>query len=382
MLARLIAVVVCASLWTAPQNESAVRQFTQKQFEAVAIYRHGNTSGALALLASMSIDEQRKGVEMILAQQERIAAGWPPRRDDIPWTARLLRALAALHMEAAAALQNPADLDARLRDDASEHMELGETLFAFVFLTIKEDKHSGARWRLAIGLDYLSKGALAAASSVLRPACKNDDEYAPLLVACGTLDETLSSHAGDPPVAGPDLAGLRTFDPTLSRSVRGLQDARYVRKTLLTSARKYFERAAALDAEDSEAPLRLGNVYYGLGDYDKAEQVLQSLLARAVLKDGDAHLAHLFLGRIREHQTRLEDAGGCYDRAISLAATQTALIARAQNAQQRGNAVEAAAFAERAAAPKTIADPWWTYALGQYWIKAALFRQLRTEALQ
>jgi tetratricopeptide (TPR) repeat protein len=384
MLQRVIAVAISASIIGPPQYESAVRQFIQKQFEAVALYRQGNTAGALELLASMAIGDQVAGVRLILRQQAAIAAGFSPNRNDIPWTPRLLRALAVLHMEAARTV--PDRISGKTegaRDDVLTHIALARNLFTFVFTLVKEDEHSAARWQLAIGLEHLSREEFAKASFLLIPACKEEgDHYPPLLVACGTLQESLSVLPNARYLGGADLVSLERGDPTLSRSVRELQDARDVRKYLLSTARRYFERAAELDPQDTEAPLRLGNVYFRLGDDGKAEKVLRSLLARPALKEADGYLANLFLGRVLDHRNRLDEAAAAYDRSIALGAGQSALVARAHNARRRGNAADTATFAEQATASKTVRDPWWTYALGQYWVPAALFEQLRAEALQ
>ena len=97
----------------AGQNKSAVDQWIQQSYEATQRYRSGDLTEALKLLGSMTKDEQEKAVGAIRAQIERIAAGWPPRKEDVvPWTPRLLRALAALHMEAAIVARNSKDRDA------------------------------------------------------------------------------------------------------------------------------------------------------------------------------------------------------------------------------------------------------------------------------
>ena len=107
MLHRLLALVVCTAILPPAQTDNAVRQFIQNQFEAAAAYRAGDIPRALTLLATTSIAEQRKAVEALLEQQGNAAQGMALRPGDIPWTGRQLRALAALHMEAALELETP-----------------------------------------------------------------------------------------------------------------------------------------------------------------------------------------------------------------------------------------------------------------------------------
>ena len=107
LLAVVAFLLSAAPRSAAGQNKSAVDQWIQKSYEATERYRSGDLNGALTLLGSMTREEQEKAVGEIRAQMERIAAGWPAKPTDVvPWTPRLLRALAALHMEAAIVARN------------------------------------------------------------------------------------------------------------------------------------------------------------------------------------------------------------------------------------------------------------------------------------
>lgn len=374
----LLAVTSVTSL--AAQNKSAVDQWIQKNFEAVTIYREGDVARALELLGTMTLEEQEKSIGAIRGQMEHIAEGWPPRKTDVvPWTPRLLRGLGALQMEAAIAARASKDRDASVTADA--HLALAKDLFNLVYFVTKENDLAAARWLLAMGLEQMAEATFSIAYSILIPACADYEDYAPLLVACGSIHETYGSFPADnglplqqrDTMRRPALPGETT---TLSYAVRGLGRARASRTHQLSSARKYFERAIALNGDDNEAPLRLANVRMRLGDDQDAAQILEKLIARPSLDARVSYFARLFLTRVRDRQNRLEDAAALLAKAP---ATQSALIARAHNAARRGNARDAAILAEQAALSK-LDDPWWGYRFGQYWIPSDLYKELREEA--
>lgn len=376
----ILVVVACVTSLRA-QNKSAIDQWIQKHFEALTIYREGDTARALALLGRMTLEEQEKTVSAIRGQMERIATGWSPRKEDVvPWTPRLLRALGALQMEAA--IVAGASTDRGASATAAAHMSLAKTLFAVVFLVTKEDDRAAARWLLAMGLEQMAEAKFAFASAILIPACAEHGNYAPLLVACGSVHETYASLPADnglPPDPGDPRPATRVppaFEVTLSPAVRAFSRARAVRNDQLTSAREYLERAIALDADDHEAPLRLANVRMHQGDDQEAAQILERLLARPSLDERETYLARLFLARVRDHQHRLEDAAAVLAKT---SAAQSALIARAHNALRRGHARDAAVLAEQAV-QSTLDDPWWGYRFGQYWVPLDLYKALREEA--
>lgn len=375
-----ILVVIASLTALSAQNKSAIDQWIQKHFEAVTIYRGGDTPGALALLNTMTLEEQEKAVGAIRGQMERIAGGWTPRKADVvPWTPRFLRALGSLQMEAALVARASRNRDA-LRT-AAAHMTLAKTLFAVVFLVTKEDDRAAARWQLAMGLEQMAEGKFGPAQLILIPACAEHERFAALLVACGSLHEMYASSPADNglPLEEDDprrVARPPMPDMTLSYAVRGLSRARAARTDQLSSARKYLERAIALDGDDHEAPLRLANVRMRQGDDQEAARILERLLAGPSLDARRSYLARLFLSRLRDHQNRLEDAAAILAKTPPV---QSALIARAHNAVRRGTARDAAILAEQAAL-STLDDPWWVYRFGQYWIPLELYKELREEA--
>ena len=161
----------------------------------------------------------------------------------------------------------------------------------------------------------------------------------------------------------------------LSWQARQLSGARSARKQELERARDYLERALRLDSSHSEATLRLAQVRMQQKDDGAAAELLEKLIARS-LDPRERYLARLFLARIRDRQNRLADAAALL---AETATHQSSLIARAHNAQRRGDAREAATYVERAAL-LGVDDPWWGYRYGQDRLPEGLFKALREEA--
>ncbi len=381
LLQSLTTFLVIASVTALPaQNRSAMDQWIQTTFQAVTIYRQGDTAQALALLGTMTLEEQEKSIAAIRGQVERIAAAGRPRKEDVVlWTPPLLRGLGALQMEAAIAARASKDRDASRT--AEVHMALAKDLFNLVHFLTKEDDRGAARWLLAMGLEQLSEAEFDLAYAILIPACADHADYAPLLVACGSLHETFGSLARDKGLPRPGHERsfhlpTSSLETTVSHAAPGLKRALAARNYQLGSARKYFERALVLNGDDNEAALRLGNVRMRQGDDREAAQILEQLLARPSLDQRQSYLALLFLTRVRDRQNRLEDAAALLAKAP---ATQSALVARAHNAVRRGHARDAATLAEQATLSK-LDDPWWGYRFAQHWIPRDLYKELREEA--
>lgn len=361
------------------QNKSAVDQWIQKSYEATDRYRSGDLNGALKLLGSMTKEEQEKAVDGVRGQIERIAAGWSPHKDDVvPWTPRLLRALAALHMEAAIVARTSKDRDAALV--AHDHLALATTAFGAAAALTGEQDPFAARWILAIGLEQMAQAEFADAYNILTPHCGDKQTYAPLLVACGTIHETFASlPAGQILRLRPTTGGAQvSFQSggTVGWSIRELSRARFARGQELRFARRYLERALEHDSSHTEALLRLAQVRMQQKDEGPAADILEKLLGRPALDQRQRYLARIFLARIRDRQNRLEEAAALL---AQTAVHQSSLLARAHNAQRRGDARDAAAHVDRAALLGTD-DPWWGYRYGQYWLPENLLEELRAEA--
>lgn len=375
-----MALVVGLALSVLPeQNKSAVDQWIQRHYEAVELYRRGDTHQALALLGTMTADEQKKAIEAIGAQLARIAAGWTPKKEDVvPWPNNAVRALGALHFEAAlVAVKGTARDD---QETAEHHMQLGGVVLDLLLSVVKAADPTALRWILAIALERMAHANFADAYRVLQPYCEDTNADAALLVACGTLDEGFASLPAEqlmrmqPPTQ--DIHTLLGQRPTLSFAVRNLSYARYLRARWLESAQKRFERALEREPLDPEAQLRLAQVRMQQQEHDRSATLLENLSVRTGLDARTQYLAHLFLGRVRLLQTQLDAAAAALNR---LTPHQSGLLAKAQLAQRRGDAREAAALADRASRLQTD-DPWWSYRFGQYWLPDQLLAQLRAEA--
>ena len=380
----LLVLLVSSAPTAAGQTKEAVDQWIRTHYEAVTIYRAGNTAKALELLDTIAVEDREKTVAAIRGQVERIAAGWAPRNEDVVrWTPSLLRALASLEMEAAATIMEGDD---RTRSRAAGlHTALASSLFTLVASVTKEHDQAAARWLLAIGLKLMARAEFQMAWAILMPACRDHENYPPLLVACGSLMETYASMPADRmlPLQFRDprviLGRLPpSYDLLLGPGVRGTGRGRAARDRYFDEARTYFEAAIKLDPADNEAPLRLANVRMHRGNERGAAELLEELLTRRSLDTKYHYLVRLFLSRIRDRQNRLDDAAALLAEAPS---AQSILIARSYNAARRGSAREAATLAEDAAR-STIADPWWGYRFGQYWVPAETLKALREEALK
>jgi hypothetical protein len=361
------------------QHLSAVDQWIRKSYEATNRYRSGDLSGALALLGTMTQEEQEKAVNEIRGQVAWIAGGGPPKKEwVIPWPRNLLRALGALHMEAAIVARGSTDGDAD--EIADDHIALATMVFEAAATLTGEQDSFAVRWILAIGLERMAEADFPDAYRILTPHCDEQQTYAPLLVACGTIHETFASlTAEEISRLGLKRPNARTsfgLAATLSHGVRELVQARFARNEQLNLARQYFERATTLDPSSAEALLRLAQVRIQQKDDRAASDILEKLVARASLEERDRYLAHLFLARVRDRQNRLDVAAALL---TQIATHQSSLIARAHNAQRRGDAREAAALADKAALLGTD-DPWWGYRYGQYWLPLDLLKALRAEA--
>ena len=363
----------------AGQTEGAIEQLIRIAYQAVTVYRAGDRPKALALLATISLQDQKGAVAAIRARVERSAAGLPAKESSVPWPPALLRALGALEMEAALVAEAREGPDARRITEA--HIAIAQSLFTLASRVAGEDDRVGVRWLLAIGLQRMAKSEFGAAAVLLIPACSQHGDYAPLLVACGSIEETYASMPADRRLPAEfDVSMMKKPGGPTVDSGRPLTGSFGLqrRDEHLDAARRYFEAAIRVDDRSNEAVLRLANVYDKRGDRRQAASLLAGLLDRDGLDERESYLARLFFSRIHDAENRLDEAAAALADA---AVAQSVLIARAHNAARRGNARDAAAFADQATR-STVEDPWWSYRFGQYWLYERLFTQLREEARQ
>lgn len=329
--------------------------------EAAGAYRAGEIPRALTILTSLSPRERELSLN---ALQKDV---WPPP---------MLRALGALYMEAA--------LAARRSDDSYQSayfVAVATSVFDRLTASTGIADHSAARWVLVITLEQMRAGQFGAAQSLLEGACRNDIRYAPVLIACGTVRETLSRVPAD----GLAIAyGYRTPSTQLEpfeiafRAPATLTRLRAERSDHLQAARRYFERALQVETNNREAALRLAAVRLRQGDREEGVRLLEDFLAQPNLTDRERYLASLFLARAVSAAGRLDGAEALL---AAVAPAQSALLARADIALRRGTPDAAAVWVERAT-QSAENDPWWLYRYGQYWLSAALVSELRLQARQ
>jgi tetratricopeptide (TPR) repeat protein len=264
------------------------------------------------------------------------------------------------------------------RTQASPSVESPHAGHALQMLDLSPDSEEGRsfarRWFLAMALRAQADAFWPEALRWAREGLRRFPEDAELLLAAGTLEETLASIHLTPPPPIPPLDG------TLAR-VRLLNLAPM--RTRLHEAEEALTLALAADPSLDEARLRLGRVSWRLGKLEAAAAALDSVLAR----EGDArtrYLALLFRGRVHEDARQLDDAVRSYAAAAALDPTcQTANLALSHALHRKGqgrasrDALEAAV--ERGGR-RSAADAFWSYPWGQSSRARALLETLREEA--
>ncbi len=366
-LARLL--LPALLVWPGPAGAQPPPSLTSQvaeQNRAVELYLSGDTTGAMRLLDQRRLDEQREVVDRILMLARIRSAD--ATGETAPWTRQKVNALAALHMEAALHAYGSRDATAKLQ--ARAHIKLAESLFAFVAAQ-QSNFSSDRRWELALALMALADGELGWAEWFLEPACRQFPNDAPLLVACGILDETRAALMATTPYVRPTDDALRRY--------------RAMRADRLKQAERLLERALKSSPSNIEARLRLAHVRMMQGRDRAAAPLLEEIESGRIPADArGTYLALLFLGEIRVRARQAESAAALFRRASTVIPPgSTALIALAHVAHTRGDAQQAAEILERVVSTSnSVVDPWWGYRFGPYWMRDALLASLRAELRQ
>lgn len=352
------------------QREDQQHAWMNDAHAAVDAYREGGTRAALAMIRRRGLSDRQLVARRVLESMTAPPDNIDPRvRPALRWDVRRIATLGALHMEDVLVLfLDRGDASA---DKVADRLATADLLLEYAAGRLGRPS-AAPRWKHVIGLAALADGHAWWAGAVLDPACRDHPEDAALLLACGSLHETI---AGLP--AGGVLDALLRH-----REGASLQSARRTRNRQLEMAARPLERLVALDPQNTEARLRLANVRRLQGRAGEAAPMLEIIVA-----DEDArarYLASLFLGRIEQDTGRLEAAAVRYQQAAeALSSGQSAYLAASHVALLRGDAGSSAALVDRMlAAPVNPGDPWRAYPLGQHWLVGPLLASLREQARQ
>jgi hypothetical protein len=296
---------------------------------------------------------------------------------DLPvkhWNARLVVALASLHMEAAHEVY-------RRRDDPGDYRENAEIagrLFDYVASEQLAPADLMARWRTAIGSVANADGQFWWAVEIFGESCTRHTLVS-YLIACATTQETIATFPAHVLLgAGQDRDGGL---PVMG--VGELTRAIEVRNRYRAHAKRALEAALQIASTEPEARRRAANILILEGVPARAASLLEPLVENV----GDAgprerFLARLLLGRALRLLGDVEAAIEILRGAIeAVPSAQSARVALAETLHGSGRMAEAANVTSLMfEAPSKPPDPWGSYPYGQYWLPDRLFPELRAEA--
>lgn len=281
-----------------------------------------------------------------------------------------LRAMAALHLEAAIAVSPDR------QSERNTHILVAETVFRELAsehgpawtrdATVDAQVRAGVTqfrrdWWLIAATHFQRRGALDDARRFVGRAQDEFRDEAVFQVIEGSILETLSS-----PMAAFDgarvLAGLPASATAASREA-------------LQRAARSYERALVLQPGDSEARVRLARVLVRLGEFDAA----RPHLAHEAPPGRLAYLLALANGYAAEAQRHYDTAVGHYRDARAMQERwQSGCLALAHGLVKAGRQTEARATVQECLTREPAADdPWPTYPMGLEWLVDPTVRQLR-----
>ncbi|HEY0874864.1 MAG TPA: tetratricopeptide repeat protein [Vicinamibacterales bacterium] len=375
--ALLVVAVSTASANPAQQvREEQLPALLNEQLRAAELYREGRVDEAFRIF-----DARRPSLNERLAQLAASSLTRPLKlkveegmQGPRPWTQELVRALAALHMEAALRTYERQETVGRFRTEAAA----AARLFSALDTPSDYPAEDWSRWIVAIGLTALSDGQLWWASEILAQTCGHSVPLPALLLACGSLHEAIAALPAHILLS----QGHQSSTAIPEFGVRSYQDADARRRRHLGMARRYFENAVRLNTGDTEARLRLAWVHFVSGEAHTAAGILETLLNGEPLDRRAAFLVRLFLGRARQDSGDLAGAVALYREALTIApSAQSAHVALAAALHRQGAVREATAVTRQLFdAPSEPLDPWTSYHYGQFWSIQSLLTTLRSEA--
>jgi tetratricopeptide (TPR) repeat protein len=348
---RSLLVLLLVSFPAAAQQSGV---FTPAYDAVVLRYQAGDQLAAVAEIAGWPASRLREEMTALNALREKARRALDPKAL-ILWHQVPVRAALMLHSDCAQRARidkmSPdlhewvaAEIARMLRDDSAQRAFARRWYGVMAGLASREN-----RWPDA--LVWAERGL------------QDFPDSAELLVALGAIEEVhaLQASRGAPPPARERLA-----DAATRRDRSALLQRREVRGHL-EKARQALVAAVAADPSLTEAHLRLGRLGWRLGEEAEARSALEAVLARDHTQ-GEAFLAHLFLGRLHEDAGRLEEAARSYEAALGLEVnSQSARLALSHVRLRRGDAPTARAEAQRALRPagaRLRPDPFWLYPWG------------------
>jgi hypothetical protein len=380
VVSALLLSVATALAQTSPGERDDVRRRINDQHRAAELYRAGNTTDALPVFQMQTLAQQRQVTHGVLeSMRKQVDTSDFRVRALLPWNVPLIRALAALHMEA---VIQAFTADIVSTDEVRAHIANAGVLFEFVAGRTNLPSAAPA-WTRAIGLRLLADGRVGWAALVLDDACRAYPKHESLLVACGTVHEVVAMQPADVLLCS-ECAQVGLASAFASRSGDNLlREARAVRDQNVTVARRYLSDAMQVDANHAEGRIRLAHVLTMMAEDDKAASLLADMVAGRVVVDArEGFLARLFLGGVRQRAGALDEAAALFEQAIGIVASgQSAFVQLAHVEHLRGDAGGAAAVIDRMLkAPTRPEDPWSGYRFGQHWLVEPLLATLRKEA--
>jgi tetratricopeptide (TPR) repeat protein len=247
---------------------------------------------------------------------------------------------------------------------------------------ITDDVSSGERPREFVRRWYVAVALLAQAETRWDDALawaergtKTFPDSADLLSIIASTEEVLAERGDPREPESPSLA---------ARDIEGLEDARRARERQahLERALKAVRAAVAAAPQRADLQVRLGRIFWKLGDLASARAILEPLTEHTH-SGPDAYLAQLFLGRVEEDEGRLPEAARRYEGAVALEnQSQTARLALSHVELALGDGATArreASAAIRSAGHRGARDPFWLYPWGTSGQARASLATLRRE---
>lgn len=334
-------------------------QYLLGEYWAIArAYLTGDAAKSIRDMGAWTRDRIGK-VQSIQYQPERgIPLGVDTKAE---WSPRFLRGAAMLHSDLA--------LNAfRARD--AQQFEFHAAI-ADGWLTLADNRKSApgsfrSRWQVAVARLLIASGELGLAERHLVRVNERIPNDPAIQLAYGTVKEAQAMRR----LASSPTGALE--DPT-----RTAPD----RRADLNAAAALFQRAAAADAAQVEARLRLAHIHILKGDDAAADALLKDVLSTPA--PAFKYLALLMRGGILERRGELELAARAYlDAILAAPGGQSGYMALAHVMQRMNQRDGAATVLDRMfeqGVATAGADPWWAYPLGLALKPESAFDDLRAE---